>query len=271
MKSAGPVFWPFFYGAAPTYAFTLMLATFLCGITVGLCLFERRHRRWRLNNNLLGCLLLLLALGGLLFLATQKSGRADPVAGHRRRRIRRSLLGGQFLVAFLAMLCRPPVPPYLPPDRVPPREISHRRGAFTSQPYAANTLGAILETDVAGLFPDQMAERRECPSCCASGLLTPAATVPADPWRQRQRHQQPTAAGLLLLAIMAASGTARAFLIDPHCGPARSSLAPRGEIAPLAFLDLLMGLEKLVNCAKRPRRHGKRGRAGKAMSARTPM
>ena len=59
--------------SSTTYAFTLMLATFLCGITVGSCLFERRHRRWRLNNNLLGCLLLLLALGGLLFLAISKN------------------------------------------------------------------------------------------------------------------------------------------------------------------------------------------------------
>ena len=66
--------------SSTTYAFTLMLATFLLGITLGSYLFERWHRRWRLSINLLGYLLILLALGGLLFLTiswtTTGAGRA---------------------------------------------------------------------------------------------------------------------------------------------------------------------------------------------------
>ncbi|MEJ2169607.1 MAG: fused MFS/spermidine synthase, partial [Desulfobacterales bacterium] len=44
--------------SSTTYAFTLMLATFLTGITLGSYLFERWHRRWHLNIKLLGYFLI---------------------------------------------------------------------------------------------------------------------------------------------------------------------------------------------------------------------
>jgi len=39
--------------SSTTYAFTLMLATFLFGITLGSYLFERYHQRWQLSLKLL--------------------------------------------------------------------------------------------------------------------------------------------------------------------------------------------------------------------------
>ncbi|OFV98254.1 MAG: hypothetical protein A3H28_08120 [Acidobacteria bacterium RIFCSPLOWO2_02_FULL_61_28] len=140
--------------SSTTHAFTLMLATFLFGITLGSYLFERWHRQWALSQKLLGQLLILLALGGVLFLAfgakladlTLWLAQAGGESGT-------ALIGTPFVVCFLAMI----LPTTLfglifPLTLVLYCGSGSQRAASTGRLYAVNTLGAIVGAFVTGLL-----------------------------------------------------------------------------------------------------------------------
>jgi spermidine synthase len=232
--------------SSTTYAFTLMLATFLFGITLGSYLFERYHQRWQLSLKLLGYLLTLLALGGVLFLAistklaeltlwlTRASG--ESVA---------AMLGGQFLISFLAMI----VPTTLFGLIFPLTVVLYcggdlRRGARTGKLYAVNTLGAILGAFITGLFLIQWLNTVNT-VLLASGLNGAVATalfVRANP-KQRWRH---AAVGLgLLVAVVGAAATE---VFDHPALRVRTvvATAARGDFGPRLTLDELVRREKLV-------------------------
>ena len=232
--------------SSTTYAFTLMLATFLLGITLGSYLFERWHRRWQLSANLLGYLLILLALGGLLFLAISKklaeltlwlafSGGESAVA----------LLGSQFLISFVAMI----VPATLFGLIFPLTVVLYcgddrRRGARTGSLYAVNTLGAILGAFITGLFLIQWLNTVNT-LLLASGFIAAVAVVlfaRANPAR-RWRHAM---VGLGLLVAVVAAGTSGVF--DHPVLRVRTVLAnaARGDFASRLTIAELIGLEKLM-------------------------
>lgn len=140
--------------SSTTYAFTLMLATFLLGITLGSYLFERFHRRWELSHRLLGQFLVILALGGLLFLAlSAKLAELTLWLAQSGGESSSAVLAGQFLVSFLAMI----VPTTLFGVIFPATVVLYcgqdrRRGARTGALYAVNTLGAIAGAFLTGLL-----------------------------------------------------------------------------------------------------------------------
>lgn len=140
--------------SSTTYAFTLMLVTFLFGITLGSYLFERWHRRWKLTAKLLGQFLTVLALGALLFLAI--ANRLPELTLWLTRAAGESgtaVLAGQFVVCFLAMV----IPTTLFGLIFPLTVVLYcggdpRRGEKAGRLYAVNTLGAIVGAFVTGLF-----------------------------------------------------------------------------------------------------------------------
>lgn len=140
--------------SSTTYAFTIMLITFLSGITLGSYLFERWRRSWDINLKLLSYLFGLLSLGGLFFLVISTKlaeltlwlTRASGESGV-------ALLVVQFLVSFLAMIVPATMFGLIFPTAVVLYCSGDRRlGAGTGRLYAVNTLGSILGAFITGLF-----------------------------------------------------------------------------------------------------------------------
>ena len=164
--------------SSTTYAFTLMLASFLLGITGGSYLFERWHRQMNLNRKLLGRLLTFLALASLLFIAVgselaEFTRRLAVAAGESGA----FLLACQFLVSLLAMVF-----PTILFGLVFPLTVvlycgrGQRAGARSGVLYATNTLGAIVGALAAGLLLVPWLNSVNT-SLLASGLLALASTL----------------------------------------------------------------------------------------------
>lgn len=232
--------------SSTTYAFTLMLATFLCGITLGSYLFERWHRRWHLNIKLLGYFLILLALGGLFFLAiSKKLAELTLWLAFAGGESGMALLGGQFLVSFLAMIA----PTTLFGLTFPLTVVlycgdNRRRGSRTGRLYAVNTLGAILGAFITGLFLIKWLNTVNT-LLLASGLLAAVAAVlliGANPARRRRQ----AAVGLGILMIIVVTGAAGVFDHPTLRSRTVMANAARRDFTPRLTLAELIGLEKLV-------------------------
>lgn len=194
--------------SSTTYAFTLMLATFLLGITLGSYLFERWHRRWKLSHRLLGQFLTLLALSGLLFLAV--SAQLAELARFLASASQGStlaLLGSQFLVSFLAMI----LPTVLFGLTFPLTVVLYcgedlRRGARAGVLYGVNTLGSILGAFVTGLFLIQWLSTVNS-LLLASGVLALVATGLFVSKGLQPSASRAAVGGLVLLLIVGAALT----------------------------------------------------------------
>lgn len=232
--------------SSTTYAFTLMLATFLFGITLGGILFERWHRRWHLSLNLLGCFLILLSLGGVLFLVMSRQlAELTLWLAHAAKESGGALLGSQFLISFTGMilptilfgltfpLC---VVLYCGQDR--------RRGARAGRLYAVNTLGAILGSFVTGLFLIQWigTVNTLLLASALNGALALALFVKAG----AQRKWWYAATSLVLVVAMGAAGAFRVFDNPVLVSRTVMASALRGDFASRLTLEEVVGFEELV-------------------------
>jgi len=232
--------------SSTTYAFTLMLATFLFGITLGSYLFERWHRRWHLSLNLLGGLLLLLSLGGLLFLVMSRQlAELTLWLAHAFGESGAALLGCQFLISFLAMI----LPTILFGLTFPLTVVLYCgqdrcRGARTGRLYAVNTLGAILGSFVTGLFLIQWIGTVN--TLLLASALNGAAATALFVRAKTQRRWQYAVVSLVLVTATCAAGTFRVF--DNPVLVSRSVLAGalRGDFASRLTMEEVVGFEKLV-------------------------
>jgi spermidine synthase len=145
-----------------TYAFTLMLGTFLTGIVLGSMLFEILDRRWtaqgkRLTLGTFAATQTLTALAVLLFLVIfLKLPEVAPMILRRTQESFGGLILTQFAVSALAMLPAAivfgfnfPVVTVLIAGRP---ESSGHTAAAVGRAYAANTLGAIIGATLTGFF-----------------------------------------------------------------------------------------------------------------------
>jgi spermidine synthase len=232
--------------SSTTYAFTLMLATFLFGITLGSYLFERWHRRWRLSLNLLGYFLIILALGGLLFLVmSRKLAELTLWIAYASGESGARLLGGQFIISFLAMI----IPTTLFGLTFPLTVVLYcggdrRRGARTGRLYAVNTLGAILGSFITGLFLIQWIGTVNT-LLLASGLMGAVATAlfmrvnPIRSWRH-------AVVGLGLLIVIVGAGATKAFEHPVlHVRTVLGGAARRDFVSRLTMEEIVQ-FEKLI-------------------------
>jgi spermidine synthase len=140
-----------------TYAFTLMLVTFLLGITLGSILCDRWSRRHQPSLSTFAQTQAFVALAALLFLVSfQVLPRLLPPILESTQGSFRGLLLGQFVVTALAMLPAAVVFGFNFPAVVAliadsPDEAK-RPAAATGKAYAANTCGAIFAAVLAGFF-----------------------------------------------------------------------------------------------------------------------
>lgn len=232
--------------SSTTYAFTLMLATFLFGIALGSFLFERWHRRWTLSHRLLGQLLTLLALSGLGFLAlgtewaelTRWLARAagESAAG---------LLVAQFLASFLAMI----LPTTLFGLIFPLTVVLYcgedeRRGARSGLLYAVNTLGAIGGAVLTGLVLIQQV------NTVTTSLLGSALIAAVASWVFVKSEQKLGARRALLssgVVALALVGVGTGMFANPilYGRSVIGSINRPGLWNPLT-LDEIVGMDKIV-------------------------
>lgn len=231
--------------SSTTYAFTLMLATFLVGITLGSYLFERGHRQRALTQKLLGQLLTLLALGGVLFLAL--SARLPELTLWLTRASGQSsaaLLASQFLVSFVGMI----VPTTLFGLIFPLTVVLYcggdpRRGARTGALYAVNTLGAIVGAFATGLVLIQWLNTVNT-LLLASGLNAAVAA-----WvflRAQPRAAGRAALGVGLVVGLAAAAATGVFAHPVFHGRTVVGDALRPEFQSRLTVDEIVRAEKKV-------------------------
>lgn len=145
-----------------TYAFTLMLGTFLTGIVLGSILFEVLDRRWTAQGREIRLALFattqtLIALAAILFLMYYRElPSVVPVLLQMTKQNFAGMVLTQFATSALAMLPAAivfgfnfPVVTVL----IAGRDTSGRHyGAAVGRAYAANTLGAIIGATAAGFW-----------------------------------------------------------------------------------------------------------------------
>ena len=140
-----------------TYAFTLMLGTFLTGIVLGSALFERWSRRHKTSSMTFAVTQTLTALAALAFLVffTHLIEVLPPILRATHESFR-GLVLAQFVTSALAMLPTAVVFGFNFPAVVlliagpqPPRA---REPAAVGRAYAWNTLGAIVGAIAAGFW-----------------------------------------------------------------------------------------------------------------------
>ena len=232
--------------SSTTYAFTLMLATFLFGITLGSALFERWHRRWHLSLNLLACFSILLSLGGFLFLVMSRQlAELTLWLAHATKESGGAPLGSQFLISFLAMI----LPTILFGLTFPLTVVLYcgqdrRRGARTGRLYAVNTLGAILGSFVTGLFLVRWIGTVN--TLLLASLLNGAVAIVLFVHANGKRRWHYAVVSLVLMAGMVAASAFRIF--DNPVLVSRGVLAGavRGDFASRLTMEEVVGFEKLV-------------------------
>jgi spermidine synthase len=141
-----------------TYAFTLMLGTFLAGIVVGSALFERWSRRRLPGSTTFAITQTLTALAALAFLAffTRLIEVLPPILRATHESFR-GLLLAQFVTSALAMFPTAVVFGFNFPAAVvlisrPRSTTGTGAGAAVGRAYAWNTLGAIVGAIAAGFW-----------------------------------------------------------------------------------------------------------------------
>jgi spermidine synthase len=200
-----------------TYAFTLMLATFLAGLALGSALFERwlaRSRPVRLGT--FARTQTLTAAAALLFLIFfQQLPRVVPPLLRATHESFGGLVCAQFLTSALAMLPAAtifgfnfPAVTLLIAGR---GETAGHHAAAVGRAYAANTLGAIAGAVATGfwLVPWLGSFRVIALAAAANLLLAVALELRSDAPRFRRRLA--AAADAALLAVVVAAGWSGAF------------------------------------------------------------
>jgi spermidine synthase len=141
-----------------TYAFTLMLGTFLAGIVVGSALFERWSRRREPGSTTFAATQTLTALAALAFLVffTRLIEVLPPILRATHESFR-GLVLAQFVTSTLAMLPTAVVFGFNFPAVVvliarPRPSTEAGDGAAVGSAYAWNTLGAIVGAIAAGFW-----------------------------------------------------------------------------------------------------------------------
>ncbi|HWF13908.1 MAG TPA: fused MFS/spermidine synthase [Candidatus Acidoferrales bacterium] len=141
-----------------TYAFTLMLGTFLTGIVLGSALFERWNRRHEPSAMTFAFTQTLTAFAALLFLIffTHLIEVLPPILRATHESFR-GLVLAQLVTSALAMLPTAVVFGFNFPAVVvliadPPSRSEHSAGAAVGRAYAWNTLGAIVGALAAGFW-----------------------------------------------------------------------------------------------------------------------
>jgi len=141
-----------------TYAFTLMLGTFLAGIVLGSMFFELRAARGKeVSLATFASTQTLTAIAALIFLVSfQRLPELVPIILRKTHESFGGLILAQFVTSALAMLPAAlvfgfnfPVVTVLIAGR---RETSGHYAAAVGRAYAANTLGAILGATLAGFW-----------------------------------------------------------------------------------------------------------------------
>ena len=139
-----------------TYAFTLMLGTFLTGMVLGSALFERWSRRYKATSMTFAVTQTLTAVAALVFLAffTHLVEVLPPILRATHHSFR-GLVLGQFVSSALAMLPTAIVFGFNFPAAallIVSRQPSSGSAASVGRAYAWNTLGAIVGAIAAGFW-----------------------------------------------------------------------------------------------------------------------
>jgi len=140
-----------------TYAFTIVLATFLLGIALGSAFYEYWSRRHQSSIKIFAVTQSCISIAALLFLVSLRElpNLLPPIFKMASDSFR-GLLVGQFLVAGLALLPAAAVFGFNFPAVIALlTSISNdnrRPGESTGTAYAVNTLGAVLSAVVTGFF-----------------------------------------------------------------------------------------------------------------------
>jgi spermidine synthase len=141
-----------------TYAFTLMLGTFLTGIVLGSALFEKWNRRHEPSAMTFAATQTLTAFAALAFLVvfTHLIEVLPPILRATHESFR-GLVLAQFVTSALAMLPTAVVFGFNFPAVVlliagPPSQKDRSAGAAVGRAYAWNTLGAIVGAIAAGFW-----------------------------------------------------------------------------------------------------------------------
>ena len=205
-----------------TYAFTLMLGTFLAGIVLGSMLFEILDRRWikrgkRPGYGTFAFTQTLTALAVLLFLvAFSRFPELVPLILRKTQESFGGLVLTQFVTSALAMLPAAivfgfnfPLVTVLIAGR--PAEGGHTAAAV-GRAYAANTVGAILGATLTGFFlvPLVGSYRLVALAACLNLLLAAILAI-RDPLAERQKATITAALNVALLAGVFTAGWSGLF------------------------------------------------------------
>ncbi len=203
-----------------TYAFTLMLGTFLTGIVLGSALFERWSRRREPGSMTFAVTQTLTALAALAFLVffTRLIEVLPPILRATHESFR-GLVLAQFVTSALAMLPTAVVFGFNFPAVVVliagPRSASGTgAGAAVGRAYAWNTLGAIVGAIAAGFWLMPRLGSFHLLAATAAVNLALAAAISFASTRRRPWKILAVAGNLLLLIAAAFIGFSNYFY-DP--------------------------------------------------------
>jgi len=189
-----------------TYAFTLMLGTFLTGIVLGSALFERWSRRRVPDSRTFAATQTLTALAALAFLIffTRLIEVLPPILRATHESFR-GLVLGQLVTSALAMLPTAVIFGFNFPAVVvliagPRPEAGTGAGAAVGRAYAWNTLGAIVGAIAAGFWLMPRLGSFHLLAATAGVNLVLAAVISLASEQRQSRRIFAVAANLLLLA-----------------------------------------------------------------------
>jgi len=196
-----------------TYAFTLMLATFLLGIALGSMLYERWSRRHQPTLATFARTQTFISMAAMLFLVfSRELPRALPPILEITSESFGGLILGQFVTAGLAMLPAAVAFGFNFPAVVALiaglSKGDDRPGVATGRAYAANTCGAILSAVATGFFfLPRLGSFRVVALAAAVNLLLAVALE----WFPTPRHLVAVSVNLALLACVVGAGWSSMF------------------------------------------------------------
>jgi spermidine synthase len=200
-----------------TYAFTLMLGTFLTGIVLGSALFERWSRRHAPDSMTFAITQTLTALAALAFLVffTRLIEVLPPILRATHESFR-GLVLAQFVTSALAMLPTAVVFGFNFPAVVvliagPRSAVETGAGAAVGRAYAWNTLGAIAGAIAAGFWLMPRLGSFHLLAATAGVNLVLAAAISYASARRRSWKILAVAGNLLLLVAAAFVGFSNYF------------------------------------------------------------
>ena len=203
-----------------TYAFTLMLGTFLCGIVLGSALFERWSRRRVPGSMTFAVTQTLTALAALAFLVlfTRLIEVLPPILRATHQSFR-GLVLAQFVTSALAMLPTAIIFGFNFPAVVvlvagPATDSGAAASAAVGRAYARNTLGAIVGALAAGFWLLPLLGSFHLLAATTAVNLALAAAISLASAQRRSRKILALATNLFLLLAAAFIGSSNYFY-DP--------------------------------------------------------